>query len=153
MKIVRTAVILLSALLSTISHAQSLDEAVEFIYCGDGGWANCPFSAELEDCNVLIESVKIDNGIINGTLKFRIHFNNFIWRSAVSNAFSNNLSVSCVDECVEDLNGNLGDYYLLVLGSIFDKSSYMVGFNAAPSRVLRAIDVIEKNCPGVQSSF
>lgn len=153
MRIVLTVLAILSAMLSTSSEAQSLDEAVEFIYCGDGGWDNCPFSAQLEDCDVLIESVKIDNGIINGTLNFRIHFNNFIWRSAVSNAFSNNLSVSCVDECVEDLNGNLADYYLLTLGSIFDRSSYMVGFNAAPNRVLRAIDVIEKNCPGVNSKF
>ncbi|NQV69267.1 MAG: hypothetical protein HQ498_04495 [Pseudohongiella sp.] len=153
MKIVSLVVLLLYIALPTTVSAQTIEEAVEFVYCGDRGWSECVYTGELDDCSLLLESKPLDDGLIDDPLKFKVHFNNFIWGSATANRFTNEFNVKCQEACVEDINENLGEFHLFYLGDVFDKADYKFGFVALADRVMKALAVVREACPGVGSKF
>jgi hypothetical protein len=148
MKLKFFVLFLLTASFPATTHAQSLEEAVEFVYCGDAGWERCIYKAEFDDCTVRLEAESIMEGLV-----YKVNFDKVIWNSAQINWFKDELDANCSEDCMEDPDGKLDAIFGLYKGRFFSPRIYNVEFADSIVRSMRAIKVIEGACPGVSSTF
>lgn len=153
--VINTVIFILMAGISNISYSQTLEEAVQFIYCADNQWGpSCGLTAEFNNCSVEISIPSLGN-----TFQI-IHFDKVIWNSAKINLVPKNITASCNGICMEDPDGLMAQMAatmsveaMLVDDYKIDAAKLSMGHVAAPQRVLSALNVVMQACPGTQSKF
>lgn len=141
--------------LAAHSHAQTLEDAVNFIFCPDTPISECAMKTKVDGC-----SVEVTSSAIPGGLYYRLHFERVIWNSLQIDFMQRSVEASCQGECMEDPNGDLARLkswltpeQAFMNGFQHDPTRLALGFTVAPQRVRGAWSVVQRHCPGVISTF
>ena len=149
------AVCLLLVGFSSHSYSQTLEDAVEFIYCADNQWGpSCGVTAEFDNCSVTITAPSL-----GGVFQI-MHFDKVIWNSAKINYMPKNITANCNGNCMEDPEGIMAQIAstmsveaMLTDNYKIDQTKLSMGYVATPQRVLNALNVVMEACPGIESKF